>query len=409
MEHGGDPNLANEKEQTPLDVCPNEDIRLLLTATLPSTPTQPTHLHPTTPTPLPTSVTQESHLETERRPSDETHTQDDSAFSPDRQQPLQSIHHKVTRQSTTPSSSTTSEGAVSQRFLPVVTPSRTTTPTPLPTSVAQESCLEQIDPERRPSDETHTQEDSAFSPDQQQPLQSIHHKVTRKSCSLTTSEGAVSQRLLPVTVTPSRTRKRSKRGREMGKTFSDVSSSESDSELLVTLRKVPRLVDRLPASVREEGGGGGGGEGEKEEEKDGGVEKEESELEEGAVNLEKEGEKVEQEKGGATIGEEEEEKEQSTDNVELEGKDEEGQVSGDDNKPHVELEEGGRGAIEEKTGTDVVAADSTAVVASPEAGGEGEEETAETEKEIGTCTGKEVSEQQSESLVLLTGENNDEP
>ena len=114
-------------------------------------------------------------------------------------------------------------------------------------------------------EEQRSEEDCAFLPESI-PLQSLHQTQS----SVTASSDVVT--------TPSRSRRRSKRGRvekeeEEGRVraFSDVSSSESDSELMVTTRKVPRLVDRLPASVREE---------------------EEEEVEEESVEREEEGDSV---------------------------------------------------------------------------------------------------------------------
>lgn len=169
MEHGSDPNLANEKEQTSLDVCPNEEIRQILTST----------------------------------------------------------YAKTTGQQQTAS--------VLEDTAPVVT---TNQPGIIETEMMETH-------ESKEDKGEQSEEDSAFLPDTI-PLQSVHQITTTQSTISTTST-------VPVT-TPSRSRKRSKRGREEGgvRIFSDVSSSESDSELIVTARKIPRLIDRLPVSVKEE-------------------------------------------------------------------------------------------------------------------------------------------------------------
>ena len=322
MEHGGDPNLPNEKEQTPLDVCPNEEIRRLLTASF-SPPTQ--HALSTPPTALPASVSQGEgnrepiESEVKVKPSDETHSQDDSAFSPNPPPvPLQSVHRKVEIQSTTPSGSTASEA-----------------PTP--------------------------------------------------------------QSVEPVNATPSRTRKRSKREGEKGRGFGDVSS---DSELLVTVRKVPRLMDRLLDSVREEGGGGGGGvrcgegEGEKGDKTDGITERgDKNEPDEELVDVEKDGDEVREEKDGA-IDAENREEEKSTNSGKQDGKDERELPSSDD-KPLVGQEEEGKGVMEEKASADVA---SNAAEKSTVAAGGGERETGEPEEhsagketEVEKCTTEETT------------------
>ena len=116
----------------------------------------------------------------------------------------------------------------------------------------------------------------------------MQYSVTTSSQSAVSSDSgaAVAGRpgqSAPAGTTPSRTRRRTKRERGsegVGRVFSDVSSSESDSELLAVGRKVPRLVDRLPASVREEGGVGGVEWGEGEEER-GVISQSEEELEGG--------------------------------------------------------------------------------------------------------------------------------
>ena len=321
VEHGSDPNLPNEKEQTPLDVCPSEEIRQLLMGTTLASP----NLQPATSSSgeshAVSSVTEQGHVE-----------------------------------------ATESKAKVKQDLQ---------------------------------SDET--QEDSAFSPiTEPVPLQSTHREHTTQQSTPGALETPTSQKPPPVTATPSRMRKRSKRERERGRVFSDVSSSESDSELLVTVRKVPRLVDRLPASVREEeggggggggdgsggGGGGGGGEGEKgEEERDEGAEEKEKKEQEEV----KEGEKVEQNDGAAAREVEEKEKgeEQSTDNVKLERNDEVEKPTIDDKLSGEQTEENGE-RTEENVSTGVVASGDTTteveeIPQKPAAGKEGE--TAEVVKE----------------------------
>ena len=182
MECGGDPHLANEKEQTPIDVCPTEELRHILTSSL-----QP---RPQTTTDTPTSPLSGKNIDlTLNRPKPDCDSLDKT-------------------------------------------------------------------PKRR---RTQSEGDSVFSPPltPQSPLL-VHHK--RTSAPLVSDEAPLYVRTAAVvSSTPSRLRKRSKRERERGErvVFSDVSSSESDSEMLLvrTSRKAPRLVDRLPASVKEEGGG----------------------------------------------------------------------------------------------------------------------------------------------------------
>ena len=333
MERGGDPNLPNQKEQTALDVCHNEEIRRLLTASF-SPPTQ--HAHSTPPTALPASVSlgEGNREPIEGEPKDKlTHSQDDSAFFPNPPPlPLQSVHHKVEIQSTTPSGSTGSEAPVPQS-------------------------------------------------------------------------------LEPVNATPSRTRKRSKREREKGRGFGDVSSSESDSELLVTVRKAPRLVDRLPDSVREEGVGEGGdvrcgeGEGEKGEKTDGRTESgDKKELEDKElVDVEKDGDEVKEEKDGA-IDTENGVEEKSTNSGKQEGTDERERLGSDDG-PHVGQEEG-QGAMEEKASADVAsnAAEESAVAAveAEAETGEPEEHSAGKETEVEKCTTENTTAERGIQVSLFT-------
>ena len=194
LEHGSDPNLANEREQTSLDVCPNDEIRQILTNT-------------TAKTGLSTSNGNEIAVPT-------AHSDRQSA----------------------------------------------------PVHIEREQKEKQ---ESTEEEEKESEEDSAFLPEPHTvPLQSaLYHKTTssqstvsatisiQSTASTATSEDTTRQ--LPE-VTPSRSRRRLKRERGFalkGKGVGDVSSSESDSELLVTARKVPRLVDRLPAVLREESDG----------------------------------------------------------------------------------------------------------------------------------------------------------
>ena len=187
LEHGGDPNLANEKEQTSLDVCPSEEIRHILTNTTTKTRPSTGNKDQATEIPLPAAVS-------------------DQQSAPVRMDMLESELKEK-----------------------------------------QESTEEE---------EKESEEDSAFlSEPLTTPFQSSAYcdtTSTQSATSTATAEDTTQQ--LPE-VTPSRSRRRSKRERGFilkGRGLSDVSSSESDSELMVTARKVPRLMDRVPAILREE-------------------------------------------------------------------------------------------------------------------------------------------------------------
>lgn len=183
LEHGSDPNLANEKEQTSLDVCPNQEIRQVLTNT--------------TAKPKP-------------------RLQTDSENQNTAQLPVPSL---IGRQCVHLSESEPKE--------------------------KQEPTEEEKEGEK-------DEEDSAFLPEPlSTPIHSRHSRATAIQSPMSASTAENAMQCLPES-TPSRTRRRGKRERGFVQRFSDVSSSESDSEQLVTARKVPRLLDRLPASVKEE-------------------------------------------------------------------------------------------------------------------------------------------------------------
>lgn len=185
LEHGSNPNLANEKEQTPLDVCPNEDIRQLLT----------------------NAITQ-----------------------------TKSTHHSD------------SEDPTAETELPIPAHSHSQ-PSPLHVDVAEFKLKEKEESVEQGEEKGRDEEDCAFLPDPQ----FIPKATAAQSISATTAEDTTQQLQLPEG-TPSRARRRGKRERGFalkGKGHSDVSSSESESELLAIVRKVPRLVDRLPSSVEE--------------------------------------------------------------------------------------------------------------------------------------------------------------
>ena len=258
LEHGSDPNLANEKEQTPLDVCPNEDIRQLLTNAIAKT--------------------------------------------------------KLTRHSD-------SEDQTTETELPIPAHSHGQ-PSPLHVDVAEFKQNEKEESLEQGEEKGRDEEDSAFLPDPQ----SIPIATAAQSISANTAEDTTPQQQLPEG-TPSRARRRGKRERGFalkGKGHGDVSSSESESELLATVRKVPRLVDRLPSSVeegssadeqlvseasvmvQEEGGKEGVGEGEGERRDSSDIEVEDNtNQEEGSekVREEDEGkiEKAEKEEEGAHV------------------------------------------------------------------------------------------------------------
>lgn len=187
LEHGSDPNLANEKEQTPLDVCPNEHIRQILTTTTAKT--------------------------------------------------------KLTRQSV-------SEDQTAETELPIPSAHSHSQPSPLDvTDVTELKLEEKQEPVEEDEGKGRDEEDSAFLPDPQ----SIPRATAAQPICGTTAKNTTPPQQL-AEGTPSRTRRRGKRERGFplkGKGHGDVSSSESESELLVTARKVPRLVDRLPSSVEE--------------------------------------------------------------------------------------------------------------------------------------------------------------
>ena len=207
MEHGSDPNLANEKEQTSLDVCSSQEILHLLTGT--AAKTTPTVLQ--------------------------------------------------------------SDGNEDQ-----------STEMPVPPHEKGEG-VQFSESEKQTEEETLSEEDSAFLPEPI--LTSQHTETTPAQSSVSASSSAAvgeTTQQQQVTATPSRTKRRSKRERGLGaRVFSDISSSESDSELMMMGRKVPRLMDRLPASVSEES--------------DGDVRQEEEEGDTG------EGERVEVETGGGLV------------------------------------------------------------------------------------------------------------
>ena len=259
LEHGSDPNLANDKEKTPLDVCPNEQMRQLLTST-----TVKTNLRP---------------------PTD---NQNQSTELP--------VSTRGNRDRVVRLTATVPGGELKD--------------------TQQESTEEERDTEK---------EDSAFLSDSiSTPVLSSHSKSTAGQ---SVNSSTAKRQQQPLTeATPSRTRRRGKRERGFlmkGKVFSDVSSSESDSELLeLVARKVPRLMDRLPASVVEECGNEelqmaerGEGEGEREE-----GEGEEGEGEEG------EGEEGEGEGGKVGRGEGEERRKEEMEEDEESGGGSEGEV-----------------------------------------------------------------------------------
>ena len=243
LEHGSDPNLANDKEKTPLDVCPNEQMRQLLT-----------------------SMTVKTKL---RPPTDNQNPSTELLVS------TRGNRDRVVRLT-----ATVPGGELKD--------------------TQQESTEEERDTEK---------EDSAFLSDPSStPVLSSHTKsIAGQSVNSSTAKRQQQQL---AEATPSRTRRRGKRERGFlmkGKVFSDVSSSESDSELLeLVARKVPRLMDRLPASVVEECGTEelqmaerGEGEGEREEREGEGVKVGRGEGEEG-----KEEEIAEdEESGGGSEGE----------------------------------------------------------------------------------------------------------
>ena len=182
MEYGGDPYLANEKELTPLDVCSNDEVRLLLTASYSKPCPQAVGDTPTTSPPLGTRCGQ-IELTPEESTKTEIKTLDEETLT------------KVSKYD---------EESVFLATAPSVQPSISS-----PTSADETPIIRGVPP---PS----------------------HSPMA----------------------TPSRSRKRSNRERESGRVFSDVSSSESDSELHTISRKAPRLIDRLPpTNLSEELGG----------------------------------------------------------------------------------------------------------------------------------------------------------
>ena len=136
LEHGGDPNLANEKEQTSLDVCPNEEIRHILTNTTTKTRPSTGNKDHTTEIPIPVAVSDQQSapvhmdmLESEQKEKQESteeeekESEEDSAFlSEPLTTPLQSSVYCDTTSTQSTISTATAEDTTQQ--LPEVTPSR---------------------------------------------------------------------------------------------------------------------------------------------------------------------------------------------------------------------------------------------------------------------------------------------